>query len=97
MEVGFLDALTMVTLGVGQTKKSLLQEGTKFCKQLYHKESLALYALFFVPECKGNVLEAMGIGDTSNTIFTPPEGSRPGMIVSEICWIAMLQYESVVL
>jgi hypothetical protein len=40
--------------------------------------------LLLVPEAECNVLEAMGIGDTSNAIFTPSEGAGPGMFVWEV-------------
>lgn len=34
MEMGLFDALAMVALRVGQTKKSLLEKGTASCQQL---------------------------------------------------------------
>jgi hypothetical protein len=40
--------------------------------------------LFFVPEAECDILETMCIGNTSDAIFTPSEGSRSGMFVREI-------------
>lgn len=76
MEMCLLDAFTMVALRVRETKESFLQKITV--------ESLALQLLhitprwnplFLIPECKSNILQAMGIRDTSNTILSPTKGS----------------------
>jgi len=41
-------------------------------------------SLFLVPEGKGNVHAAMGVGDTSNAVFTPAESPRASHVVGEV-------------
>jgi hypothetical protein len=47
--------------------------------------SSGMYALFLVPEGKGNVLQAMRVADTSNAILTPAVCARACHVVSEVC------------
>lgn len=53
MEMSFLDALAMVSLGIGQAKKPFLQEGARYlstCRPagaLYGYEGLAAYSCSF--------------------------------------------------
>jgi hypothetical protein len=41
--------------------------------------------LFLIPEGKGNVLQAVRIADTRNTILAPSEGARACHVVCEVC------------
>lgn len=45
-----------------------------------------LYELFPVPESKSNVLEAMCVTNTSNTIFAPSVSSGTCVFVGEVWW-----------
>lgn len=49
--------------------------------------SQGLDLLFLVPKGKCNVLVAVSIADTGNTVFTPAVGARAGVIVGEV-WVA---------
>lgn len=40
--------------------------------------------LLFIPESECDVLQAVGIRDTSDAVFAPPESTRPGMIMGEV-------------
>jgi len=88
VEMGFLQALTMVTLRVRQTKEALLQERTvlvlahnAFCKLVEH---FACNLLLLVPKSKGDVLQAVRVRDTSNAVLAPAIGARTRHIVGEI-------------
>jgi hypothetical protein len=39
VEMGLLDGLSVVSLGVGKTKKTLLEEGTALCQWYAHMET----------------------------------------------------------
>jgi hypothetical protein len=84
VEMGFLDGLSMVSLRVGQTEKTLLEERTTWRQISYLAHARFEHILLLVPESKSNVLLPVGISDTSNTIFTPTEGSGSGVIMGEI-------------
>lgn len=43
------------------------------------------YVLFLIPECKGNILQAVRVAHTSNAVLSPAEGARACHIVSEVC------------
>ena len=45
---------------------------------------LRVNPLFFIPESKCNILEAVGVRDTSDTVLAPAEGARPRHIVREV-------------
>lgn len=49
-----------------------------------HCKLYQLYELFLVPETEANVLVAMGIADTSDTVFTPTECARSSVIVRKV-------------
>lgn len=40
--------------------------------------------LFLVPEGKGDVLQAVVVGDTGDAVLAPSEGARPRHVVGEI-------------
>lgn len=88
MKVRLFDTLAMVALRVGQAKESLLEEGAVVMSALdsavVKGEEHIMNALFFVPEGKGNILDAMGITDSSNTILTPSVCSGACVFVGEI-------------
>ena len=89
MEMCLLDTLTMITLRVRQTEQAFLQEVTVL--QLDSTRGagptavkLSLDLLFAIPKCKGNVLYAVRIRYTGNSIFAPAESSRSCVIVGEV-------------
>lgn len=90
MEVCLLDALTVVSLRIRQTEKSLLEDVADRRTSGYIQDSCArgggrqLYILFFVPKRKRNVLQAFVVGNTSNTILSPPVRSGSGMLMREV-------------
>ena len=40
--------------------------------------------IFFVPEAEGNVLQAMGVGDTGYAVFTPSICPGSSMVVRKV-------------
>lgn len=80
VEMGFLDTLAMVTLRVRQTEKTLLQKITGR-RSVPHVRTNGLDSLLAVPKSKCDVLQAVGIGYTGDSVFAPAEGARPCMIV----------------
>jgi len=73
--MAFLDTLTVVSLRVGETKETLLQEvTTPMSADLQDMVSLKSL-LFLVPESESNVLESVSVRDTGDTILTPAVGS----------------------
>lgn len=42
---------------------------------MLHAVVMVVNLLFSVPEGEGNVLQTVGVADTSNAVFTPSEGS----------------------
>lgn len=61
MEVSLFDALTVVALGVGQTKQSLLQKRAGIRQHYVPLHGISVDALFFVPEGERNVLQTVCI------------------------------------
>lgn len=84
MEMGFLDALTMVSLRVGEAEEAFLEEIAILVNIFAYRLQDLAHSLFLVPERKANVLEAMSVGNSSNTVFAPPESSRSSVFVGEI-------------
>lgn len=85
VKMGLLDALTMISLRIGQAKQAFFQNITKFSRSAWPSVELSTVdLLFLVPKCKCNVLQAMRIGDTGDAIFTPTKGPRPRMVVWEV-------------
>lgn len=67
VEVCLLDTLTMISLGIAQTKQSFLQE-----------------LILLVPEGKGNVLQAMAVRNTGNTVLAPSVCSGSCLVMREV-------------
>ena len=63
--------LAVVSLRVRKAEESLLEKITTLIstvQTLFHLGNI----LLFVPESKGNVLKTVGVGNTGDTVFTPP-------------------------
>lgn len=65
-----------VSGSVVEMEMSLLETLTVIALRIAQtEESFFQEIILFVPKGKGDVLQAMGIGDTSDTVFTPSVGS----------------------
>lgn len=53
-------------------------------------------ALLFVPEGKGNVLEAVCITDTCDAVLSPSKRSGPCGVVGEVLWGPVMSAPSIV-
>lgn len=86
MKMSFLDALSMVSLRIGKTKEPLLEKVATVSSAIEPTDTCLDDddSLFLVPERKGNVLKAVGVGDASNSIFTPSVGSRSCVVVGKV-------------
>lgn len=49
-----------------------------------HGQLWQLYELFLIPEAEANVLVAMSITDTGDTVLTPTECARSSVFVREV-------------
>ena len=74
MKVAFLQRLAVVALWVGQAKQAFLEEVTAFCQRQPISWS-ELTSLLLVPKGKANVLQSMRVGNASNAVLAPSEGS----------------------
>jgi hypothetical protein len=50
-----------------------------------HSACDSVYVLFLVPECEGDILQAMRVAYPSNAVFAPAEGARTCHVVREVC------------
>jgi hypothetical protein len=89
MEMCLLDTLAMVTLRVGQTEQTFLQEVTILQSVFYAGTGPttlrgALDLLFSIPERKSDVLQTMGVRYSGNAVLAPAERPRSCVIMGEV-------------
>lgn len=81
--MALLYRFTMVALGVGQAKQTLLEKFTDNIN-LRLAEFAPQYSLFAVPERECNVQSPVGVADSGNAIFAPAISTLPGLIMRKI-------------
>lgn len=83
--MGLLDTLAMVSLGIRQTEQTLLQEVAKIEGEPSLLQTwTGPHILFAIPKSKSDVLQAVGIGHTGDTVLTPAVSSGPRMVVGKV-------------
>ncbi len=84
--MSLLDALAVVPLRVRQAEQSLLEKGaSNKVSGLTTAESQDQLAILLpVPESKCDVLQAMSIANTGNSVLAPSICAGSGMVVREI-------------
>lgn len=85
VEMSFLDAFAMVALRIRETKEPLLEK-IAIVSSAIELIDMIFYAdlLFLVPEGECDVLETVGVGNASNSVFTPSVSSGSCIVVGKV-------------
>ncbi len=81
----FFDALTVVSLWIGQSEQTFLEKIAEDVTNLSHiSRILWLLLLLFIPKRKCYVLQSMRIGHSGNAILSPPKSSRTSVFMRKV-------------
>lgn len=87
MEMGLLDAFTMISLGIGEPEQSFFEKVAAFRSAAGPSDlSIVLEGvlLFLIPKRKSHILKTMCVRYSGDSILAPTECSGSRMIVREV-------------